>query len=83
MPRYRVEIPYTEPSFSLRQGRLPSYLYPGEVTVDARDEAEAIEFGLWAFASIQERSGVSWARLPQRGGINVRQLSPPQHVAPG
>ena len=75
MPSYRVEIPYTEPSFSIRQGRSPDHLYPGVVTVDARDEAEAIEFGLWAFGSIQKRSGVGWPRLPQRAGIRVTNMS--------
>jgi hypothetical protein len=43
MPRYRVLLPYTEPSFSVRLGRSKDYLYPGEMTVEADDEAEAIE----------------------------------------
>ncbi len=74
MARYRVLIPYTEPTFSPRLGRPADHVYMGEEIVDA-DGAEAAKgIALGKFHARANASGVGWARLPLESRISVELL---------
>ena len=73
--RYRVTIPYREPTFALHRGGLsPEKVYLAVYNVTAENKKEASERALDLFKKDARNSSVSWLRVPQIKRIKVEQL---------
>ena len=71
--RYRVTIPYCEPTFVLHRGLPPEKVYYAEFNVVAKNETEAIERGLEIFKINARNSSVGWCREPEIKDIKVEK----------
>jgi hypothetical protein len=72
--RYRVIIPYREPTFALHKGFSPEEVYYAAFNVVAENKTAAIDRGLDIFEKDAKNSSVRWRRIPQVSGIKVEQL---------
>lgn len=73
--RFRVVIPYDEPTYKVRRDALDAPPYRAEFVVLAADEAAARVEALEQFHASARASGVGWVREPRRDSIEVHELS--------
>ena len=75
MARWRVRIPYVEPTFAARQARPPAEPFVAEVEVEADSDLDAVERGLEKFEGDARDSGVGWIREPLEGQVVATRVA--------
>ncbi len=75
MARWRVRIPYVEPTFAARQAQPPLEPYVAEVVVEAVTGPDAIERGLEKFEGDAHDSGVGWIREPLEDEVVATRIA--------
>jgi hypothetical protein len=74
--RYRVSIPFREPTFEQRIGRPPSSPpFMARYEVVAHSPQDAQDRALEIFHEMASRSGVGWIREPMEAEIRVEAFS--------
>lgn len=75
MTRFRVVIPYDEPTYRLRRpGTAGDAPYRAEYVVTAADERAALAEALLKFHANACASGVGWVREPRHEAIEVHTV---------
>lgn len=75
MPRFRVRIPYEEPTFAAHAKRPPDAPpFVAEVDVVAADERAAREQALARFEAGAKDSGVGWIGEPVEDEVKVERV---------
>jgi len=72
--KYRVMIPYREPTYEVRRGRPRKKPYLAWYMVTAKNKAEAIDNALMLFEKDASNSNVHWVRVPIRKRIKAEPL---------
>ena len=70
--RFRVSIPYVEPTYQVRAGSTKPF--QATYDVQAATAAEAIELAMRRFDGDAEESGVGWIREPLTEAIQATPL---------
>lgn len=73
--RYKVTIPYKEPTYERHTGRPRSSPYYARYEVMTDSEEEAIQTAIELFEKDRMKSGVRWARVPELENIKVELVS--------
>ena len=69
--RYRVVIPYREPTYEVHTGKPRKHPYNAPYVVTAGTAEEATNKALELFKSDARNSHVGWQRVPEFEGIKV------------
>jgi hypothetical protein len=74
MARFRVRIPYEEPTFAAHQKRPPAPPFVAELEVVAVDEQSARAQALARFEADAKDSGVGWIREPLEDAVTIERI---------